>query len=112
MCKTSEKVQAVVTAEKIDIAEIYEAVDLMFQYKTMYETMMDNIKKQYNDQMVAYMAEKGVKTIETKKGNRITYVAEAKKRVADTDKLKKEGMYDYYSKETVTKAHLQYTKAK
>ena len=112
MCKTSDKVNAVVKAEALDMAEAYEAIDLMFQYKTMYETMMENLKEKYNDAMVAYMAEKGIKTLETEKGNRVTYVAEATKRIADTAKMKEEGVYDYYSKETVTKAHLQYTKAK
>lgn len=112
MCKTSDKINSVVTAEALNMAEAYEAIDLMFQYKAMYETMMENLKDKYNDAMVKYMEDNNIKTLETEKGNRVTFVAESTKRVADTAKMKAEGVYDYYSKESVTKAHLQYTKAK
>lgn len=112
MCKTSDKVKAVATAEELHLGELGDALDAVMERKMRVEAELERIKAEYNAMLLETMEKYGVKSIKTKKGNTITRKDAYTSRIADTKKMKEEGVYDYYSKESYHPASLQYTGAK
>lgn len=90
--------------------QLTEQVENLFEQKRQIEIQRDQIDTQIKEleaALIQAMGEHGVKKFENDKVS-ITYVAPGKRESVDTAKLKEDGMYDFYKKESPVKASVRW----
>ena len=69
---------------------------------------IESIEKEAKKRAIEMMEEKGIKSFDNE-DFKITYIPETTKKVVDTDRMKLDGIYDDYTKETKVKATVRIT---
>lgn len=69
---------------------------------------IESIEKEAKKRAISFMEEKGIKSFDNE-DFKITYIPETTKKVVDTDRMKLDGIYDDYTKETKVKATVRIT---
>lgn len=67
---------------------------------------LENLEYQLKNEFMEFMKDNGIKKIDTEYLT-LTYIPETIRESVDTQKLKDEGLYDYYKKQSVVKEQLR-----
>lgn len=104
MTLINTEINQVITDDDIRLLEEFMKFDAMLKEK---KKQADEVK----ERLAQYMEENGVDKINVGEVN-ITYVPGTTKRIVDTVKMKEEGIYDDYLKDTFSKGFVRITEHK